>query len=313
MKFLAVGVGLLIGTVAIALPRSAFLERMPLHESFSGIKGPAYEKIVADLQTLATTYPKWVDFINYGKTVQGRVLAGVRIWDHLPRQQTRKTVVITGATHGDEYLGFEEKMVGVFMQSSQRLPGWQKFINGGGVLIYVPIFNPDGYAAVRRTNANGLDLNRDFSLKQFPGKVITQPETKQIAAMVQESLQQTKSVLSVSVDYHCCIGALLYPYSYSRPTPPVVPPANLTAMRGIGAMMQTIFKTKYPFGTTPDILGYDAVGTTKDYYYENYNSASFTFEGEGSGKDKLDEHVKFWDSIFGSVSSTPAEWWFEKH
>ncbi len=315
MRFLAVVGVVLVGAVAQAAPRPTpfLMERLTMHESYSGVTGPKYEKIVADLQALTAAYPKWVDYVPYGVTVQGRTLSAVRIWDHQPRAQVRKTVVISGATHGDEYLGFEEKMVGVFMQSSQRLPGWQRFINQGGVLIYIPILNPDGYASVRRTNANGLDLNRDFSLKQFPGKGLTQPETKQLAAMVHSSLQQVKSVLSVSMDYHCCIGALLYPYSYARPTPPVVPPANIAAMRAVGELMHTIFQTKYPYGQTPDILGYDAIGTTKDFYYENYNGASFTFEGEGGGKDKLEDHVRFWDGIFSKVSATPAEWWFEKH
>lgn len=284
--------------------------RRVLHDGNSGVQGPSYENIVAEMKALATAHPGKVELIQYGVTLQNRPLMALRIGAPASRGgAARKMVVITGATHGDEYLGFEDKLAAAFLNSNPSTPGFTRYMQTGNLLYIVPIFNPDGYTLNTRGNAKNVDLNRDFPLKQFPNQGFSQPETKFLAQFVDGELRKNNAVLAATLDYHCCFGALLYPYSYATPTPPPVVPADLQAFQKIGQMMQAVFGKDYVYGTTPDILSYSAVGTTKDYYYENYKSTSFTFEGEPDGLEKLALHVQWWDQLLGSLAVTPTERW----
>lgn len=282
------------------------------HESNSGVRGPTSAQILSELQVLSQNRPEQVTYIPYGKSVRGQTLGLVKLQDKrvsLPAGRLRKAVLISGATHGNEYLGFEEKLPRLFLEGLPQNPGLQRFLQSGGLIYIIPIVNPDGYDARVRENANRVDLNRDFPLQQFAGRGFTQPESKALGEVIASELRREQALLTVSVDYHCCYGALLHPYSYSRPAPPPLPTQDLQAFLGIGRILQTIFGAHYNVSSTAALLGYDAVGTTKDYYYETAKALAFTFEGEGFGDDKVEKHLKFWDDIFGHVSVTPPERW----
>ncbi len=51
-------------------------------------------------------------------------------------------------------------------------------------------------------------------------------------------------------------------------------------------------------GTTGDILGYYPLGTSRDYYYDQYRTVSFTFEGRYKEENALlDKHVSWWEDM----------------
>lgn len=278
-------------------------QRGLFHESDSGVRGPAYEAIVAQMQDLAKEHANLVDFVTYGQSVQGQPLTAIRL-SLKSRRATgmRNAVLMTGATHGDEFLGFEHEIGRYFVQNVDRLPQLRAFLAAGGLVYIVPVVNPDGYRARERHNARGTDLNRDFPLRtaQHPG--FQQPETASLGRYVDNEVRSLGGALRVSIDYHCCFGAMLYPWSFSRPAPPPVPAGDEQAFLAIGTLMKTHFGANYEIGKTPSLLGYDALGSTKDYYYENYKTLSFTFEGVYGGREKLENHVAFWESIFGGIN-----------
>ena len=65
------------------------------------------------------------------------------------------TTIIFGAFHGDEQTGFH--LVCQLAESLYTHPDW---IHERALL--VPVVNPDGLMARTRTNANGVDINRNF-------------------------------------------------------------------------------------------------------------------------------------------------------
>ncbi len=85
--------------------------------------------------------------ITIGTTVQGRPIVAIRRWT---TGWTKKVLVI-GNMHGDERAGIKV----VDRLRTRTLP---KNLN----LWLIPSINPDGTAAKRRTNARGVDLNRNF-------------------------------------------------------------------------------------------------------------------------------------------------------
>jgi protein MpaA len=82
-----------------------------------------------------------------GTSVQGRDIVAVHRWAD---GATRPTMVI-GSMHGDERAGSR------VVRRLRELP-----LPDGSDLWLVPTMNPDGAAAGRRTNARGVDLNRNF-------------------------------------------------------------------------------------------------------------------------------------------------------
>lgn len=269
-------------------------------ESDSGIDGPAYAAIETELVQLQVEYPALAQRVVYGKSVKGANLNLIRIATPNAQQNIGRAVVITGATHGNEYLGIEDKLPRVFLAGLKELPRLRDFLMKGGIVYIAPIFNPDGYAADGRGNANGIDLNRDFPLPPTGKPGFTQPETKFFVDYLRQDLTKSKSGLSVAIDYHCCIGAFLYPWSYTNV--PLAEP-ELKRFETLGAFLKLPFGDTYKLGTTYSVLGYYAYGTSKDYYYGTTGALAYTFEGRyRTEKDNLVKHVAMWESVFAYLA-----------
>ncbi len=117
-------------------------------------------------------------------SVEGRIL------NVLELGEGEKTTLILGAFHGDEILSgrlayrFSEYL---FMEMRHRLPCR---------VILMPVVNPDGLVRGKRTNANGVDINRNFptgnwepntaSPQNFPGyQPGSEPETRAIMQLLE--------------------------------------------------------------------------------------------------------------------------------
>ena len=82
-----------------------------------------------------------------GTSVQGRQIVAVHRWT----TGTARPVVVIGSMHGDERAGLR------VVRRLRALP-----LSAGVDLWTIRTMNPDGTAADRRTNARGVDLNRNF-------------------------------------------------------------------------------------------------------------------------------------------------------
>ncbi len=288
--------GMILVLLAFTLPSFA---RHVGQESDSGTKGPPYADLVAYFSTLPKKYPDFVQVSQYGKTTQGRPLVVIKVSFPqallVPTRNAKSAILITGSTHGNEYLGIEDHLPEWFARDGVKDPIVGQYFQTGGSVYFVPIYNPDGYEARRRENAHGVDLNRDFSIKQAGFVGFKELESQAIRDFVASQVQAGQKLL-MTMDYHCCIGAALYPWSFSGA--PNLPPTDLALFNNLGTVIKGVFGADFQVGTTPVILGYSAVGTSKDYYYENYHSLSFTYEGEESvEKNKLAQHVQMWRGL----------------
>lgn len=70
-----------------------------------------------------------------------------------------KTILVIGVFHGDEPDG--EYLINRYLQQK---PDFSQIKNR---LLFIPCLNPDGKNAFKRTNANGVDLNRNFPTKNW--------------------------------------------------------------------------------------------------------------------------------------------------
>jgi protein MpaA len=88
---------------------------------------------------------------SIGTSVQGRSITGYRFGDGPSK------IIFVGGTHGDERSSVQilQRWIDTLEMNPARIPAHQ-------TIIIIPIVNPDGYAANSRTNANNVDLNRNF-------------------------------------------------------------------------------------------------------------------------------------------------------
>lgn len=274
-------------------------------ESDSGISGPSYSELVKYFSSLPQKYPGIIEVNQYGQTPKGRPLVMLKVAYPkrfvIPRS-TGAAILITGATHGNEYLGIEDKLPEWFASVGINDPQLISYFKTGGVIYFIPIFNPDGYEARRRENSRGIDLNRDFSVMQAKFEGFKEVETQAARNMIQNLLQINQQRLLLTMDYHCCIGAALYPWSFR--SAPELPQNHLSILTALGNVMKITFGSDFRVGTTPKVLGYSAVGTSKDYYYEKYGSMSFTYEGEEDiEKNKFPQHIQMWKNLIQTVQA----------
>lgn len=72
--------------------------------------------------------------------------------------------LIIGVFHGDEPQG--KYLIEEYLKGNTTLPHSKSLISGRK-LLFIPCLNPDGLQLGKRTNANGVDLNRNFPTKNW--------------------------------------------------------------------------------------------------------------------------------------------------
>lgn len=260
---------------------------------------PSYAHVYSRLGALARSHPGEATVLDYGKSVRGRPLRAIRMQDPAAKPSgSRPVVLITGATHGDEYLDVEHRLPAHFL--STEASGARRFLAAGGLIYVVPVVNPDGFEARRRGNAKGVDLNRDFDLVPAKELKFKARESRALAALLEREIASRPAKLVLAVDYHCCDGSILYPWSFSDQA---IPEAHLDAHEQVAKLMLQDIDASYRVGPTGPVLGYNARGTSKDYYYARYGALAFTFEGiRGEEAKKFQGHALFWDHVLAQLA-----------
>ncbi|MFZ9889496.1 MAG: M14 family metallopeptidase [Myxococcota bacterium] len=174
---------------------------------------------------------------RYGTSVEGRPLHAVRVACAGPRQKGQ--VLCVANLHGLEWVG-NRVAVGLLRAVLDGEPEVARLLEDAA-LVVVPCANPDGYARVYRqggrgnlrelrTNARGVDLNRNFPppqgalLGSWPGAgsrrpgtrtyrgeaPLSEPESRALAAFLDEN------TFVGSVSLHSYMGTLITPRLPSR-------------------------------------------------------------------------------------------------
>ena len=145
--------------------------------------GPAADATSRTTSALVTTREV------VGQSVEGRPIVAI----HRARPGATRVVLVIGCIHGDERAG---------MRVVRRLRD-RAHLPVDLDLWLVPTVNPDGVAADRRTNAHGVDLNRNFTYHWRPSShgltwsgpaPLSEPESVALQAL-QERLNPVLTVV----------------------------------------------------------------------------------------------------------------------
>jgi hypothetical protein len=262
--------------------------------SEAGITRPKFSVIHKDLVNLEKKYASRIELITFGQSAGGKPLLAMKIAapDRIP-DKSKKAVIITESIHGNEYLHITDRLVRDFARKSGESTPLGKFIKDGGVVYLIPVYNPDGFIAGVRENANSFDLNRDFARPSLADQDPTQPETKAFLRLINSEQKKENFSLELFMEYHCCIGGLIHPWTYSDKEPSK---KEMKFLKEIGQITKKIFD--YPYGNAWDIVNYNAPGTSIDFIQESFMRRAFSFEGKYAEEDKnYHRHALLYDEI----------------
>lgn len=179
---------------------------------------PTYEVYRAMMKKFETVYPTLCKLDSIGTTVQGRKLYILKISDNVESNEPEPEVFYTSTMHGDETTGYILllRLIDYLLSNYNALPQVKELVDN--LQIYInPNANPDGtyyggnstVVNARRSNANGIDINRNFPdprAGQHPDNNQWQPETQ---AMMNFATQHQ---LVLSANFHGGAEVVNYPW-----------------------------------------------------------------------------------------------------
>lgn len=184
---------------------------------------PFAAEVDAALDALAAAHPGLARRHSLGQSVEGRPLWALTVAD--PTRPVGRRMVVIANIHAMEWIGTNIALA--FLDALVAHPP------PGVAVTVVPILNPDGRARVeadlragtprfQRTNANRVDLNRDFAVHRDPHPVwsrvlpglrsispapLSQPESRALDALLQSTRPQ------VFVSLHAWGGYAFLPWA----------------------------------------------------------------------------------------------------
>lgn len=180
-----------------------------------------------------------------------------------------KTVVYTGAIHGDERS--TRSLMLRWIDALEASPG---LIPAEKRVVIIPTINPDGYALGTRTNGRNVDVNRNFNTSDWQKDITTtngqpfpdgggvSPLSEPESAALAGYIAGTRPVLVVS--YHS-IGGMVFANQAGNS---VALAKRYVALSGY----------QYPPGGSSSTFEYSISGTADDYYAEKVGVPSILIE-----------------------------------
>lgn len=142
---------------------------------------PAPTPTSPDASAPASSAPTDAESITVGTSVEGRSIEALHRHDPDGDPSDAATVLVIGVIHGDEQAGLD------IVARLRDLP-----LPDDLELYLIDSMNPDGVAADRRTNANLVDLNRNFPYNWGP---IDEPGSWEYAGPEQASEPETQAIV----------------------------------------------------------------------------------------------------------------------
>jgi len=125
-----------------------------------------YAQVCSTMAALADIHPSICRLETLGFSVQNRAILMMCVTDNPQVEETEPEFRIIGPHHGDEKIATEITLSCLqYILASYDTSASVRSLVDSTEIWFIPIVNVDGHVANRRTNANGVDLNRDYGYR----------------------------------------------------------------------------------------------------------------------------------------------------
>ena len=178
-----------------------------------------YDQVYQVLDSLVTNYPAICRLDTIGYSVQGRAIWAMRVTDNPDIEENEAEIRLPGNMHGDEHIGTEVPLyfLRYLLTNYASNTQVQDLVNNREIWI-LPTINPDGKVANTRTNANNVDLNRDYGYFWGGEGGSPSPSSQIENKWVMQHLEENN--ISLEYNYHSVAQYVNYPWDYSNADPP---------------------------------------------------------------------------------------------
>ncbi len=173
-----------------------------------------YDQIRSDFYAYAAAHPDIAQLVVFGHSVQNRELFGLKITRQPTQPADRPVLVFWGGIHGDEYGGGEMPYrYALYLCDGYGVdPTVTRMVDDDEIWC-IPMINPDGRANGTRTNANGIDLNRDLGY-EWSGEGASPSPFSQVETRALREFCLDRNI-PLSTTFHCSGDDVFYPWGYA--------------------------------------------------------------------------------------------------
>jgi hypothetical protein len=230
--------------------------------SFSGYHS---QQQVADyLQGMASALPSIAQYGVLGQSAQGRNLPYLVI--NATCQTSPPAIFTNGTHHGDEPSSTEAVLaIPDYLLRKSTTDASVRSLLGAYAFYVLPLVNPDGRALNTRENADGLDINRDYS---YPGRGDAGSFQTAEARLV-KALQENVG-FRAAIAYHSGAQEVVWPWCYTGDATADAGFFTAAGQRAARAMNFAIYQQSYD--------DYPTEGEYIDYAYMRSETLAATFE-----------------------------------
>lgn len=250
---------------------------------------PTPQQVVDSLISLSQRNPTRSRIDTIGTSIQNRPIIAITVGDNInsPNFNNRPGIMLIGSLHGNEKPGAPLCMnYAEFLLDSSESNATASRIMAECRTLILPIANPDGYNANTRSNAAGIDLNRNYPCKTTADSVDSedgrQPETR---AIMRWSAQQ-KPILSLNFHTGAVVANWPYDSDFDAGAAASYPPfpdkqwyqAAADSYAFHNPPMWANNASGFTHGTVNGVTWYQAPGSLQDYHCRYQNIRHITIE-----------------------------------
>uniref|UniRef100_A0A7C6AA00 T9SS type A sorting domain-containing protein n=1 Tax=candidate division WOR-3 bacterium TaxID=2052148 RepID=A0A7C6AA00_UNCW3 len=179
----------------------------------------SYAQVCSIMTALSQTYPSITKLETLGFSVLARPILAMKVTDNPWFEEPEPEIRLVGAHHGNEKISTEITLAFLqyLVENYASNPQVQYLVDNREIWV-IPIFNVDGHIANRRTNNNGVDLNRDYgymwSGEGSSPSPFSQPETKAMR------LHSEANNITLEYEYHSTASYVNYLWDHHPQDPP---------------------------------------------------------------------------------------------
>ena len=237
---------------------------------------PSFKEIESFLKAQVAKKPNIAKLFSIGKSVEGRDLWVVKLSDNVNQDELEPEFKYISSMHGDEITGRE--LTQFFIKD--LIDGYGKnqqiteLINNTEIYIMVSM-NPDGSHKKRRSNANFVDLNRNFpdwTRRDSNSLGNRQPETKAVMNF------QKKRNFSLSANFHGGAVVANYPWDNTYDRHPFDDLVHNLSVKYASFNPEMRSSREFDDGVTNGADWYVLKGGMQDWSYYFHNDLQITIE-----------------------------------